>query len=170
MSNPSVEEEGLVAQMVTNPIQSFDVQDDTTQQKQSFWKVLFKRKPKRKKEDDLNLVDNISRLLSSSSDITAEPVKNTVDHYINLQRIFENTNARKRLEKWAKRVISIYLLAILLLIIVAHIPLTKEYNLLKMSDTVIITILSTTTVNILGLGFIILKGHFPQNGGDDCKK
>ena len=30
------------------------------------------------------------------------------------------------------------------------------------SDSIMTVILSTTTINIVGLGFIVLKGHFPQ--------
>lgn len=34
---------------------------------------------------------------------------------------------------------------------------------MKIPNTIMITILSTTTVNIIGLGLIVLKGHFLAN-------
>lgn len=80
-------------------------------------------------------------------------------HFIKLHRIIENTSARKRLEKWAKRVIVLYLLVVLMLVVFDSIV---ENTWFEISDTVMITILSTTTVNIIGLGLIVLRGHFPQ--------
>lgn len=133
------------------------------------WNIFSKGKNAGKvKERDLNLLDNVSTLLSTS-DVTQEEIIQTVKHLVYLHRTTENTSARKRLEKWAKRVISWYLIAILIFVCVASL----KYEWMKVSDTVMITILSTTTINILGLGFIILKGHFPQNDKDgegDCEK
>lgn len=34
---------------------------------------------------------------------------------------------------------------------------------LKLNDSVIITLLGTTTVNIIGLPFVLLKGLYPQD-------
>lgn len=121
-----------------------------------------KEKNRQIKDKDLNLLDHISTLLGSS-DVTQKEVIETIKQLVNLHRTTENTSARKRLESWAKRVIVLYLLAVLLFICCASI----DNGFLKVSDSVIITILSTTTINILGLGFIILKGHFPQNNKDD---
>lgn len=115
--------------------------------------------PRPRKE--LNLLEQVETLLNSTP-AEQEPTNELIDkchHFIKLHRIIENTSARKRLEKWAKRVIVIYLLIVLLLVISDSIV---ENTWFEISDTVMITILSTTTVNIIGLGLIVLRGHFPQ--------
>ena len=38
------------------------------------------------------------------------------------------------------------------------------------SDTVMTVILSTTTINIIGLGVIFLRGHFPTGKDDEKDK
>lgn len=108
---------------------------------------------------DLNLLDNVEIFLNSaeaSDELTLEVCK----RFIKLHRITENTSARKRLEKWARRTIQWYL------IIVGCIIVSQGLSFIKLSDTILITILSTTTVNILGLGFIVLRGHFQTNQED----
>lgn len=115
--------------------------------------------PRPRKE--LNLLEQVETLLNSTP-ADQEPTKELIDkchHFIKLHRIIENTSARKRLEKWAKRVIVLYLLVVLMLVVFDSIV---ENTWFEISDTVMITILSTTTVNIIGLGLIVLRGHFPQ--------
>ena len=70
----------------------------------------------------------------------------------------ENTSARKRLEKWAKYVISIYLFTVLFILLLVGGLFGKDR--LVLDQTVIVVLLSTTTVNIIGLGLIVLRGHF----------
>lgn len=79
-----------------------------------------------------------------------------------LHRVIENTHARRRLEKWSQRVIGVYLLVVLGLIIATYlrIPGMEEYKILDIPDNVMIAILTTTTANIIGLGLIVLRGHF----------
>lgn len=116
--------------------------------------------PRPRKE--LNLLEQVETLINSTP-AEQEPTEELIDkchHFIKLHRIIENTNARKRLEKWAKRVIVLYLLVVLVLVVFDSIV---ENTWFEISDTVMITILSTTTVNIIGLGLIVLRGHFPQN-------
>lgn len=36
------------------------------------------------------------------------------------------------------------------------------YNTLNLDKEVLITLLATTTVNVLGLAYIVLKGIFPE--------
>lgn len=115
--------------------------------------------PRPRKE--LNLLEQVETLINSTP-AEQEPTEELIDkchHFIKLHRIIENTNARKRLEKWAKRVIVLYLLVVLMLVVFDSIV---ENTWFEISDTVMITILSTTTVNIIGLGLIVLRGHFPQ--------
>ena len=59
---------------------------------------------------------------------------------------------RKWLAKWTACIVSIWLVAVMLVII-----FNKCYQL---SDPVLMTLLGTTTLNVLGLSFIVLRGHF----------
>lgn len=114
---------------------------------------------------ELNLLEQVETLLNSTP-AEQEPTNELIDkchHFIKLHRIIENTNARKRLERWAKKVIVFYLLAVLGLVILDSV--TNPWFII--SDAVMITILSTTTVNIIGLGLIVLRGHFPQRRDSD---
>jgi hypothetical protein len=108
--------------------------------------------PKVKK--DIDLLHQVEILLNT---IPTEPTSDVISkcrHFIELHRIIENTNARKRLEKWATRIIVIYLFVVLLVVVF------NSLKIIEISDSVMITILSTTTVNIIGLGLIVLRGHF----------
>lgn len=89
---------------------------------------------------------------------------------LNQQRLLENTRARKRLEKWATKLIPYYLLAVLAILILNAVSKVL-FNLSQslISDTIITVILSTTTINIIGLGIIVLKGHFEKNNDDTLK-
>lgn len=90
---------------------------------------------------------------------------------IEQQRELENTKARNRLERWATRTITYYLLIVLLLIFsngvasycfprcAPNSSVTQGF----ISDTIMSVILTTTTINIIGLGVIILRGHFPNS-------
>ena len=87
------------------------------------------------------------------------------------QRIMDDTKARRRLERWARNTIIIYLLIVFLLVILNGLSQIiwnsyfKEHGFI--SDTVMTVILSTTTINIIGLGVIVLKGHFPNYTHED---
>lgn len=92
------------------------------------------------------------------------------------QRELENTKARQRLERWATRLIGYYLCAVLALLVgngvVAHVApckiqtaffsLSYTYESGFISDTVMVAVLTTTTLNIIGLGMIVLRGHFQK--------
>lgn len=124
------------------------------------YKVYYNTKrfftsPKPAKE--LNLLDQVYALLNTAGDEPTEEIINKCRNFIHLHRVTENTSARKRLERWAKRVIVAYLLIVLLLVVASS---NRYIPLMGISDTVMITILSTTTVNIIGLGLIVLRGHF----------
>lgn len=108
----------------------------------------------RKKE--LNILDTIQTLLDSET--TDENIGKCKD-LSRLHRIVENTKARRRLEKWSLRVIASYLFVVLCIVVANYINI-DGWKLLNISDGVMITILSTTTVNIIGLGLIVLRGHF----------
>lgn len=103
---------------------------------------------------DINILEQVENLLNSTPSEPSSDVINKCHHFIKLHRIIENTNARKRLERWATKVIVCYLFIVLLLLILSSL------RIIEISDTVAITVLSTTTVNIIGLGLIVLRGHF----------
>jgi len=70
------------------------------------------------------------------------------------KRFAEDTNHRKWLIFWVKCVVSLWLLCV---IIVVAFNSIFQFNL---NDSVLIALLTTTTVNILGLAFIVLTGLF----------
>lgn len=74
-----------------------------------------------------------------------------------LSRYYQNTDARLDLKEWAKKVVTWSL------VVVGLILFMTGFNCLTLSAPVLITLLGTTTLNILGLAFIVLKGHFPQD-------
>lgn len=127
-----------------------------------YWVKFFFSEPFKVKKQDLNILDTVQSLLESET--TDENIKKCKE-LTHLHRIIENTKARRRLEKWSLRVIAIYLFVVLCIVLVSYvsIPLIKPYFKVTIPDTIMITILSTTTVNIIGLGLIVLRGHFLAN-------
>jgi len=96
------------------------------------------------------------------------PVTNSVDedydkHDIGWQktrRFAEDTKHRKGLVLWVKSVVSLWLTGVLFVV---------TFNSLlcfNLSDKVMIALLTTTTVNILGLAYIVLKGLFQLSDRD----
>lgn len=67
-------------------------------------------------------------------------------------RFSSDTNDRKWLAKWTAIVVSAWLFLVLGILCFS--------SLLKLSDTVLVALLGTTTLNVLGLSFIVLRGHF----------
>ena len=86
------------------------------------------------------------------------------------QRMLDDTRARSRLEKWTRKAIAYYLSFVAVLVVVSKIV---EFTYLEghpvFSDLIWIVILSTTTINILGLGYIVLRGHFPDDSKTQLK-
>lgn len=70
------------------------------------------------------------------------------------ERYSSDTKDRKWLAIWAVVVVSSWLIAVIIILVLNK---SCEINL---SDNVLITLLGTTTLNVLGLSFIVLKGHF----------
>jgi ABC-type transport system involved in cytochrome c biogenesis permease component len=69
------------------------------------------------------------------------------------KRYQEDTRSRKYLAYWAATIVSIYLIAVLIILV-----FNDKYVCL--SDTVLSVLLGTTTFNVLGLMYIVLKGYF----------
>lgn len=69
------------------------------------------------------------------------------------ERYKGDTKDRRWLAKWSVFVVLVWLLFVMIV-------LCFNNNYIGMSDTVLVTLLGTTTLNILGLSFIVLRGHF----------
>lgn len=77
-------------------------------------------------------------------------------------RYKKDTTWRCRLSWWVIIVDSVWLLSILIILMINN-------RCLKLSDIVLITLLGTTTINILGLAFIILRGLFDPSSNNKIK-
>lgn len=73
-------------------------------------------------------------------------------------RFEKDTRWRCRLSWWVIAVDSVWLAAVLSI-------LALNGGYLHLNDAVLVTLLATTTANVLGLAFIVLKGLF-SNGRD----
>ncbi|WP_289759205.1 hypothetical protein [uncultured Duncaniella sp.] len=125
------------------------------------------RKPKQPKSKDSQFKFIAERLITTLPDNPDQLTVDTTKQLLEQHRTIENTQARRRLERWACWAIVIYLACVFLLLIFNGVSRVLWPNIFTsdkplFSDNVLYVILSTTTVNILGLGFIVLKGHFPQ--------
>jgi hypothetical protein len=99
------------------------------------------------------------RIIFDSPDIArSKPAGVDVDSLdLNHQKTIrynQDTKERKRLATWVRWVVSLWLIFTAFTIAVNHILC---FNL---SDTVMCMLLGTTTANILGLAFIVIKGTF----------
>ena len=121
---------------------------------------LFKN-PFKKTKRELNLLEQVEVLINTGE---GENIITYCEKYIYLHRIVENTRARRRLERWITRLISSYLLFVFVLIALSYL---LSWNL---HLGVIITILSTTTINIVALGYILVRGLFHEHEEEDIKR
>lgn len=70
-----------------------------------------------------------------------------------MKRYLDDSKDRRWLAKWAILVDSIWLFLVMLILYLNN-------NYLCLSDTVLITLLGTTTISVLGLSIIVLKSYF----------
>lgn len=127
-----------------------------------WYNILYTfRNPFKEQKRELNLLEQVEVLINTGG---SGNVIDYCERYIYLHRIIENTRARRRLERWVTRLVSTYLLIVFALIVTSYI-LKWDLPL-----GVIITILSTTTVNIVALGYIFVRGLFHENENEDAKK
>lgn len=121
----------------------------------------FFSKPGRKEKRELNVLDQVQILIESSD--THENILKCRE-LTHLHRIIENTKARRRLERWSLRVIAVYLFVVLLIIASCYTQWEDKpifYTIHSViPPNIMIAILTTTTANIIGLGLIVLRGHF----------
>lgn len=133
-----------------------------------YWIHFFFSKPFKEEKKDLRILDLVQSLLSQPDNATNENLEKC-RQLVHLHRIIENTKARRRLEKWSLRVIATYLLVVFIIVVCAYCKISiKELWGISLSINIpiqaMITILSTTTINIIGLGLIVLRGHFLAKG------
>jgi len=72
-------------------------------------------------------------------------------------RYEQNTKERNKLATLVKVIVSLWLL------FAATMFILYGVGCLKFPSEVMCTLLATTTANVLGLGYILLKGIFPEN-------
>lgn len=117
-------------------------------------------KPPKVRHNDNLIAETAEALINTLiSDSNPETIKQSKE-LLAQHRMQEDTRARRRLERWATRVISVYLSCVFLIIVANGIVMVINKRDSLISSEIMIAILTTTTVNILGLGFIVLKGHF----------
>lgn len=74
------------------------------------------------------------------------------------KRYAQDTTYRKLLAKWVMYVVSIWLGCVLIIVALTG------FNIMTYTPTVLVTLLATTTINVLGLAFIVLRGLFLGRG------
>lgn len=84
-----------------------------------------------------------------SDDLTIQKKRREIEN----RRYEEDTRSRKILAYWAAWVVSIYILLVLAILVFNN-------NYVCLSDSVLSILLGTTTFNVLGLMYIVLKGYF----------
>lgn len=107
-------------------------------------------------EDFLNSLDDSGKRSSKDIDSeTLESQKKLLD--LESKRYDSDTKDRKWLAIWTASMVSLWLILVLLILTF------NEKWLICLSENVLITLLGTTTLNVLGLSFIVLRGHFASS-------
>lgn len=126
--------------------------------------------PFKEKKKELRLLDQVGIILSEGD---AEKMAETCEKYIALHRIVENTRARRRLERWVTRLIVGYLLIVFLLVLSNSFSTwlaNKSLPYVSMDSGIVIALLTTTTVNIVALGIILVRGLFHEHENSDMNR
>lgn len=89
-----------------------------------------------------------------------------IQGYLSLQRIEDDNSNRKEFADWVKTFmwwymgfVGLFMLSVYIILPVADAFTDRELKV-EISDSIIITMLSTTTANIIGMVIIVLKGYF----------
>lgn len=90
-----------------------------------------------------------------------EPALNNVDNESmatqEKERYKQDTRQRKFLALWVVWATSIWLGVVLIIV------LFQGFNLIKLKTGIVNVLLATTTINVLGLAYIVLQGLFGQS-------
>ena len=101
----------------------------------------------------------------TESDVTPAPALNDIDNETKEAQIkerYRQDTRRNYLVKWVVYTNTAWLIAILV-IVIAHGAVNEDgSDLFHLTDTVMVTLLATTTANVLGLALIVLRGLFNQ--------
>lgn len=108
--------------------------------------IIKSEAPQKSEADDCTIVDE-------SKDIDAMPFDEQKKKR-ELERYSSDTTDRKWLAKWTAWIVSLWLFGVLIILGL------NQFLELQLSDSVLIVLLGTTTLNVLGLSFIVLRGHF----------
>lgn len=135
------------------------------------WRFIFgpkNAKPPKARDSQFKFI--AEQLISTLPDNENGFITSTTQKLLEQHRTIENTQARRRLEKWACWTIILYLSSVFVLVVLNGFSRVIWPDIFKdrdfISETVMYVILSTTTINIIGLGIIVLKGHFPHEDKD----
>ncbi len=109
-----------------------------------------------------NIIDNLNekkeKLSKNDLDIDSDDLKAQVEmKRLESYRYKSDTVDRKWLAIWTAGVVTLWLIAVI------GILLYNKSQSIGLSDTVLVTLLGTTTLNVLGLSFIVLRGHFTSS-------
>lgn len=72
-------------------------------------------------------------------------------------RFSQDTKYRRHLANWVMTIVPCWLFLVIAILF------CDGFNFIKLQTEVLITLLATTTVNVLGLAYIVLKGIFPES-------
>ena len=70
------------------------------------------------------------------------------------ERYGQDTRFRKYLSKWVMWIVPVWLFIVILIVYLC------SFGLCELTDVQMSTLLATTTANVLGLAYIVLKGMF----------
>lgn len=102
-----------------------------------------------------NLNEKVSSFNNRDLDIDSDDLKEQIKlKKLESERYSSDTFDRKWLAIWTAIIVSVWLGFVL------YILIKNEKHLICLSDAVLIALLGTTTLNVLGLSFIVLRGHF----------
>ena len=76
--------------------------------------------------------------------------------FTRLERYADTSSLRRRTAKWVMWIVSLWLAAVIVVLVCAGL------EWVTLSNRVLIALLTTTTVNILGLPLVVLRGLYPK--------
>lgn len=76
--------------------------------------------------------------------------------FTRLERYADTSSLRRRTAKWVMWIVSLWLAAVIVVLVCAGL------EWITLSNRVLIALLTTTTVNILGLPLVVLRGLYPK--------
>lgn len=72
-------------------------------------------------------------------------------------RFSQDTRYRRYLANWVMFIVPTWLVCVVAIVVLCG------FSVIRLGNEVIITLLATTTLNVLGLAYIVLKGIYPES-------